>query len=1283
MKLSVAGLADLARAALQDAPDAVARLAELLGYEPAPQPAIGRSQGLAGQVGQALKIETAPDRPEAFAPLAQLPFWRLEDIEFRPPLPPPPTEPQRRVALAPVHWHGRPSESVRIQPLASWRELLPRLRAVLARHTETRAVDLAVVVDRLCRGEVLLRLPRQERRHWGDRIQIVLDRSDRLIPYWLDQLDICLRLQGLYSRHAVELVVFREGSYPLTTLDPSGEERDYRFPPPGTTVLVLGDLGSLDHRGPGLSHYWTQIGRHLSDLGGYPVALSPCPRQRWAAGVERYWHLVDWETPSRCERSCGGVNADWQARTHRLLRLVSPAVRIEPGLLRAVRLLLPPGEADAALEADAWQHPALTSASCVAATMDPAQANQFRSQFAHEPIELRRRVLAEIRNWRARLAPEVWFIELLGLDSGSQGLLPHRDREDAEHFVRWLEQRIAADDEAGEPADCEEAFFCRVEPRLELSRRTDDPLRRDWHSIWRRVHRNQSRLTAPLDYDPREASSADMEERVFQVLQRGASIEFQGPPTPPRVGLAVEGSPLGYVRSRNREVLVAPLRKDDFWRDGTPPAWAVDWGEDEFGRWVAFEFDGVRQRMRWIEPGTFRMGSPEDEPGRYGEGSDRNEGPQHEVTISRGFWLFDTACTQALWQAVMGHNPSRFPSPDRLVEYVGWEDCQRFLTQINERVPGLDLCLPTEAQWEYACRAGTETAFSLGDNITPAQVNYDGNYPYKGGAKGLYRQQTVAVASLPPNPWGLYEIHGNVYEWCHDGRRTYERASVTDPVGPTAGGAERALRGGSWDGLARHVRCAGRFALHPGSRSDIIGFRPARVPHSPGQGAAQTVAEPAGPALGRKSGARLASESSPKRQREGSTAHEEPSGAQLVRLSASGVHVAASVPDAQPDLGQTGPRAPVHRGCVIPPAHTFVIATDCERLTYRQLTQPPWASAIGRDRFGLWVEFEVPAKKGKPVTQRMRWIGPGRFPMGSPDDEPGRVGPSEAGTYWRDEGPQHLVTITQGYWLFDTPCTQALWEAVMGENPSRFRSPDRPVDSVTWEDCLKFLETANQRLPGPSLVLPTEAQWEYACRAGTETATYAGPLKILGECNAPALDAIAWYTGNSGVGFELEYGYDSSGWLNKQYDQQRAGSHPVANKSPNPWGLYDMLGNVWEWCLDKPRQYTKDPMSDPGGADDGGAERALRGGGWRSLARDVRCAARYTSRGRYDGIGFRPARVQQSQVPVSDNREAPASGSAEAEVSEQTGTGLGRKGAARSTPDLGNERTRRGRKREK
>jgi len=216
------------------------------------------------------------------------------------------------------------------------------------------------------------------------------------------------------------------------------------------------------------------------------------------------------------------------------------------------------------------------------------------------------------------------------------------------------------------------------------------------------------------------------------------------------------------------------------------------------------------------------MGSPPSEPMRS------DDEPLHEVELTQGYWLGETTCTRALWEVVMGNNPSRFQegsdTGERPVGRVSWEDCQVFLQRINELVPGLALRLPTEAEWERACRAGTETPFSFGENIRPEQVNYEGNYPYAGGEKGEYRKRTVAVRSLPANGWGFFEMHGNVWEWCADWYGKYEAGPVVDPRGPKRGGYP-VLRGGSWHVAARFVRSANRSQTLPGLRSVDVGFR--------------------------------------------------------------------------------------------------------------------------------------------------------------------------------------------------------------------------------------------------------------------------------------------------------------------------------------------------------------------------------------------------------------------------------------------------------------------------
>ena len=207
------------------------------------------------------------------------------------------------------------------------------------------------------------------------------------------------------------------------------------------------------------------------------------------------------------------------------------------------------------------------------------------------------------------------------------------------------------------------------------------------------------------------------------------------------------------------------------------PQWAEQIGVDQYGLYADLVFNGVSQRFRWIQPGSFMMGSPEGEPER------RDNERQHEVMLAESYWLADTACTQKLWQAVTDKNPSHFKGDERPVEKVSWKDVQKFIRQLNKKISGLELSLPTEAQWEYACRAGTITPFFFGENISTDQVNYDGNSPYADGEKGEYRKETFDVKDLPCNDWGLYQMHGNVWEWCSDWFDDYSNEVMIDPAG--------------------------------------------------------------------------------------------------------------------------------------------------------------------------------------------------------------------------------------------------------------------------------------------------------------------------------------------------------------------------------------------------------------------------------------------------------------------------------------------------------------------
>jgi len=455
--------------------------------------------------------------------------------------------------------------------------------------------------------------------------------------------------------------------------------------------------------------------------------------------------------------------------------------------------------------------------------------------------------------------------------------------------------------------------------------------------------------------------------------------------------------------------------------------------------------------MLWVKPGAFEMGSSS---GRF---------TPYTVTLTEGYWLGKHEVTQAQWEKVMGDNPSAFKGANRAVEQVAWEEVNSFCEKLTElereagRLPtGMAYQLPTEAQWEYACRAGTTTAFSFGNSLTSDQANISGG-----------PSETTDAGNYPANGWGFHDMHGNVWEWCADWYGDYPRGSARDPVGPAVG-SNRVTRGGSWLGTANSARSAYRSRYGPADSIDYLGFRLSLRPASK--------AEP------------------------------------LVQVQEK-ESVAVSV-----NAGKA-----------------FTIQD------------------LGLD---------------------MLWVKPGTFEMGSPPQEEDR----------RDNETQHTVTLTEGYWLGKHPVTQSQWEKVMGSNPSHFKGVNRPVEEVSWTEVTSFCEKLTKlereagRLPtGMAYQLPTEAEWEYACRAGTTTAYAFGDSLTSDQAN-------------------IDGGPDET---------TDVGKYPA-----NPRGFHDMHGNVWEWCADWYEKSTSRAVSDPVGPAVGSL-RVFRGGSWFNSANFARSAYRY------------------------------------------------------------------------
>jgi formylglycine-generating enzyme required for sulfatase activity len=441
------------------------------------------------------------------------------------------------------------------------------------------------------------------------------------------------------------------------------------------------------------------------------------------------------------------------------------------------------------------------------------------------------------------------------------------------------------------------------------------------------------------------------------------------------------------------------------------------------------------------------MGSPTTEVGSVG-----NE-TQHQVTLTNGFYLGKYEVTQAQYETVMTGNseglnakPSAWPNNnDRPVEKVSWNDVQVFLSRLNDmeqtagRLPaGWKYVLPTEAQWEYACRAGTTTAYSWGNDInsTRANYNWDG-----GSTTGIDFKQTRDVGLYAANSWGFFDMHGNVWEWVYDyWKAGYLGGLQTNPEGP-ASSTSRIKRGGSWHSPGIDMRSARRYANTPSHRTNSLGFRLAfqAMP-----------ADTANPELELFEGAAITPEAGQAWAEPGVEAHDARDGNITDHIVVTGTV----------DMNSTG---------------TYLLTYSVQDGAGNTASTTRTVTVVGNRTVDL----------NATVAMDMIWCPPGTFTMGSPLSEAGR----------QSDETEHNVSLTKGFYLGKYEVTQAQYMAVIGTNPSEFNATgtgNRPVEQVNWTEAVAFCtqltaqEQAAGRLPaGWAYVLPTESQWEYACRAGT------------------------------------------------------------------------------------------------------------------------------------------------------------------------------------------------------
>jgi len=582
---------------------------------------------------------------------------------------------------------------------------------------------------------------------------------------------------------------------------------------------------------------------------------------------------------------------------------------------------------------------------------------------------------------------------------------------------------------------------------------------------------------------------------------------------------------------------------------------------------------GAQEAMRSLPGGTFTMGSPESEAWRKPD-----EGPRTLVTL-RPFLISDHETTFDEFDAFCRDAKRPLPSDSGwgrgsrpainvtwwdAVEYCNWLSAKEGLEPAyavawDGKIPSVSLDpfktgyrLPTEAEWEYACRAGSQEAFSSGSSLSSEEANFDGDYPYGGAPTGPVLKKTAPVMSYKPNALGLYDMHGNGWEGCWDYFGAYPGGSVSDPLG-AAFDVRRACRGGAWISGANSLRSAKRNSYQPVFSSTALGFRVARS--APG-------AKRPDVAAARLEGSLfVTTEPAPKAE----------------------IYIDGKLSGSSPNV--------------------FSLKEGRDRIAARARSEGKSFTAAASVSIARGVEERLKLVLSEDVRRvpGMAYAPEGSFYMGSPAAERGRMS---------DEGPQHTVSVP-AFHIAERELAFEEYDAFC-DATGRPRPSDegwgrgaRPVVNVSWFDAIAYCNWRSTKeglepvyeIKGDSVRqdrakngyrLPTEAEWEYACRAGTATPTAFGEKLSSADAN-------------------FDGGFPYGGAAEGPYIGK---TQPVGSYPPNAWGIRDMHGNVNEWCWDAYDAYEAKFVPDP--AVDGGPSdsRVIRSGAWSDLGRFMRSAYR-------------------------------------------------------------------------
>lgn len=724
-----------------------------------------------------------------------------------------------------------------LAPRSRWwprlREFAPMLEGGL---------DVGRLVAMLARGEAPQHLPHLRLRGLHHHLWVVRDQSRPMVPFQND-FD---SLERDLHRHPVAL---------RTTVQPFGGAPP-TVPAGVDAVLVLSDLGAASPGAEACAGGWRDWALKLVGRGLTVQAWAPVSAAVVGVSLAKALPVVPWHEASRfrpCRGGGGRVSTVVEGREEPgatgLLPWLAPAQGIEPALLRRTRRAAG-GVGQPEWEAALWHGGPEVAAGEQVMQIRPSRAGHWRRAFERlTPAEQqvvwelleqqhghlpRSTLLTERLVWGAHAQAQAckanatmladarrWLDRLAGQE--------HRHRATAGpplhgEFLRGLLLRNAADAAFGHALEDVVVPLAAavgligynqgVSDQAWLAARSGDRPVDDvpWRLVWADpsgdgMLRREGRTAGDLGPWPVLVGEGQGEalwrptDGVLQPLRTEVSAQ---------AGTLFLPDVTGQFAPRRLDVLVRQ-------------PWQEALGRDRYGVFCEVVVADQRIRLRYIPPGTFLMGSPKDV-------DFEEEQPQHPVTLTESVWLADTPCTQAQWQALMGNNPSHFhEGPDtsrRPVEQVNIDDIEQFLKRLQDLLPqGCVAMLPSEARWEYAAQAGTNTAYWWGNEPDDSKANWK-----------QQQDGTTPVDRYPPNPWGLHDMHGNVWEWCADGQRSYESLSVVNPMGDT-GGEARVVRGGSWFLRPGGARVASRFERRRDIRFRGLGFRLALRSSSPGRDA--------------------------------------------------------------------------------------------------------------------------------------------------------------------------------------------------------------------------------------------------------------------------------------------------------------------------------------------------------------------------------------------------------------------------------------------------------------